>query len=143
MASSPSVGFTIADSSMFVGATIDLEVWGVADDVVVTRVAHSVRDIVGHLVGKWSVCLAPSDRGRWDLRIRGAFGHHFVRFLATPDKLADAVARWLRSFLHSNVPPLSVVRRPTLVPKRVQSHHSVRPSADWPQRPHVLLRNAS
>lgn len=141
MATSLSVGFTIADS-MFVGSTIDLEVWGVADDVIVTRVAHSVRDIVGHLVGKWSVCLAPSDCGRWDLRIRGAFGRHVVRFLATPDKLADAVARWLRSFLTSIVPPLSVVRRPTLVPKRVQSP-SARPSADQPRRSHVLLRNAS
>lgn len=141
MASSLSVGVTI-DDSLFVGGTIDLEVWGVADDLVVTRVAHSVRDIVGHLVGKWSIRLTPAERGRWDLRIRGAFGRHFVRFLATPDTLAAAVARWLRSFLRSNVPPLSVVRRPTLVPKRVQSH-AVRPSADWAQRSRVLLRNAS
>ena len=135
----------IADS-MFVGGTFDVEVSGVADTLIVARVAVSVRNTVGHLVGKWRVMVTPSpNRHRWDLRVHGPFGHHVAFLLSHPENLADTVARRLRSFLQSVVPPIgSAVSRPTLVTRRGHPHASSR-AAGGPQLrlSPDLLRNAS
>ena len=144
MVSSVAADRNIADS-MFVGGTFDVEVRGVADTLIVARVAGSVRDTVGHLVGIWRVRVVPSpNRHRWDLRVHGPFGHHVAFLLSHPENLADTVARRLRSFLQSVVPPIgSAVSRPTLV-RRAQPHASIRAAADRRRRlSPELLRNAS
>jgi hypothetical protein len=144
MVSSVAADRNIADS-MFVGGTFDVEVSGVADTVIVARVAGSVRDTVGHLVGIWRVRVIPSpNRHRWDLRVHGPFGHHVAFLLSHPENLADTVARRLRSFLQSVVPPIgSGISRPTLV-RRTQPHVPIRAAADrLPRASREFLRNAS
>jgi hypothetical protein len=108
---------------MFVVNTIDVEVRGVADQATIVAVRQTVRNALGHLVGAWLVQVSPSEeQGRWDLHVRGAFGHHLARFLAAPDYLADRIERRLRAFLQGVVPPLSAApRRPVLVIRSVQS----------------------
>lgn len=102
---------------MFVANTIDVEVRDVADSAMVAAIRRTVQNTFSHLVGAWQVQVSASaERGRWDLHIRGGFGHHVARFLATPARLAEHVERRLRAFLQGVVPPLSVVpRRPVLV----------------------------
>jgi hypothetical protein len=97
---------------MFVINAIDVEVRDVADSAMVLAIRRTVQHTFSHLVGAWHVQVSASDEcGRWDLHIRGGFGHHFARFLAVPDRLAERVERTLRAFLQGVVPPLSVVPR--------------------------------
>jgi hypothetical protein len=128
-----------------VGGMVDLELGDVADPAIAASVQRSVRDGVGHLAGKWLVRLVASgDFGQWDLRLSGAFGHHVARFRATSEDLPDCVSRRLRAFLHDVVPPLAVVRRPSLVTRRVQGAQP--PVHSTPQsRPRLVApqRNAS
>ena len=128
-----------------VGGMVDIEIGDVADPAIAASVMRSVRDGVGHLAGKWLVRLVASgDFGQWDLRLRGAFGHHMARFRATPEDLPDCVSRRLRAFLHDVVPPLAMVRRPSLVTRRVQGAQP--PVHSTPQsRPRLVApqRNAS
>jgi len=107
---------------MFVVNTIDVEVRDVADPAMIVAVRQTVRNALGHLVGTWHVQVsAAEEQGRWDLHVRGGFGHHVARFLAAPDRLADRVERRLRAFLQGVVPPLSAApRRPVLVIRSVQ-----------------------
>ena len=102
---------------MFVINTIDVEVRDIADSAMILAIRQTVQHTFSHLVGAWHVRVSASDEcGRWDLHIRGGFGHHVAKFQAVPARLAERVARSLRAFLQGVVPPLSVVpRRPTLV----------------------------
>jgi hypothetical protein len=128
-----------------VGSIVEIEVGDVEDPVIVAVIKRTVLDSVGHLAGKWRVHLAASGNfGQWDLRVAGAFGRHVARFRSTPERLADCVARRLRAFLHDVVPPLGVVRHPTLATRRVYPG----PAAHQParrSRPRLVraLRNAS
>ena len=128
-----------------VGGMVDIEICDIADATIAAGVKRSVRDGVGHLAGKWLVRLVASgDFGQWDLRLSGAFGHHVARFRAAPEDLPDCVSRRLRAFLRDVVPPLAVVRRPSLVTRRVEGAPS--PVHSAPQsRPRLVapLRNAS
>jgi hypothetical protein len=103
--------------------TIEVEVSDVADAAIVVAIEDTVQHRFSHLVGAWYVRLSAVDApGRWDLRIRGAFGHHVTGFLAGPDFLVDGVERRLLSFLRSVVPPLSARRtRPALVIRSYES----------------------
>jgi hypothetical protein len=46
---------------------------------------------------------AADEHGNWDLRVRGAFGHHIAPFWASPERVAETVERQLRSFLRGVV----------------------------------------
>ena len=128
-----------------VGGMVDIDICDIADATIAAGVKRSVRDGVGHLAGKWLVRLiASGDFGQWDLRLSGAFGHHVARFRAAPADLPACVSRRLRAFLRDVVPPLAVVRRPSLVTRRV--HGAQPPVHSAPQsRPRLVapLRNAS
>jgi len=128
-----------------VGGMVDIDICDIADATIAAGVKRSVRDGVGHLAGKWLVRLVASgDFGQWDLRLSGAFGHHVARFRAAPEDLPDCVSRRLRAFLRDVVPPLAVVRRPSLVTRRVYGAQP--PVHSAPQsRPRLVapLRNAS
>jgi hypothetical protein len=103
--------------------TIDVEVRNVADTATIVAIKQTVRNTFSHLVGVWRVQVSSSDeRDRWDLRIRGGFGHHVASFLSAPDLLAERVERHLCMFLQGVVPPLSgKPRRPVLVIRGVQT----------------------
>jgi hypothetical protein len=111
---SPGTGGTAPESlrrRLPVKNTIEVEVSDVADAALVVAIEEAVHRRFSHLVGTWYVRLSAVDpSGRWDLRIRGAFGHHVTGFLAGPDFLVEGVERRLLSFLRSVVPPLSVRR---------------------------------
>ncbi len=103
-----------------VGSVVEIEICDVADPAIVALVKRSVREGVGHLAGKWRVRLVASGNfGQWDLRLTGAFGHHIARFRSTPELLSDCVTRRLRAFLHGVVPPLGVVRHPSVAARRL------------------------
>jgi hypothetical protein len=120
---------------MFVINTIDVEVRDVTDSAMIVAIRQTVQHTFSHLVGAWSVRVSASDEcGRWDLHIRGGFGHHVARFLAVPDRLAERVERRLRAFLQEVVPPFSVMpRRPLLVNLR-RSGRSVATSIQTSRR---------
>ena len=103
--------------------TIDVEVRNVADTATIVAIKQTVRNTFSHLVGVWRVQVSSSaERDRWELRIRGGFGHHVASFLSAPDLLAERVERHLRIFLQGVVPPLSgMPRRPVLVIRGVQT----------------------
>jgi len=111
---SPGIGGTALESPrrrLPVKNTIEVEVSDVVDAALVVAIEQTVRHRFSHLVGAWYVRLSAVDTpGRWDLRIRGAFGQHVTGFLAGPDYLVEGVERRLLSFLRSVVPPLSVRR---------------------------------
>jgi len=70
----------------------------------IQAVEQAVHNIYGHLVGTWHVLVSAADeRGHWDLRVKGAFGHHIADFWASPDRVAETVERQLRTFLRSAV----------------------------------------
>ena len=103
--------------------TIDVDVRNVADTATIVAVKQTVRNTFSHLVGVWRVQVSSSaERDRWELRIRGGFGHHVASFLSASDLLAERVERHLRMFLQGVVPPLSgKPRRPVLVIRGVQT----------------------
>jgi hypothetical protein len=103
-----------------VGSVVEIDVGDVADPAIVALVKRTVREGVGHLAGKWRVHLVRSGNfGQWDLRLTGAFGHHVARFRSTPENLPDCVGRRLRAFLHGVVPPIGVVRHPSVTARRM------------------------
>jgi hypothetical protein len=84
--------------------TIDVEVHDVPDAETIEAVERTVHNIYGHLVGSWHVRVAAGDeRGRWNLRVKSAFGHHVAPFWASPNRVAETVERQLRSFLRDVV----------------------------------------
>jgi hypothetical protein len=103
--------------------TIDVEVRNVADAATIVAIKQTVRNTFSHLVGVWRVQVSSSNqRDRWDLHIRGGFGHHVASFLSGPDLLAENIERSLRRFLQGVVPPLSdMPRRPVLVMRGLQA----------------------
>jgi hypothetical protein len=130
-------GTGLAPFITVVGSTVEIEICDVGDAAVVSTVKRSIREGVGHLAGKWYVRLAAfEDFGQWDLRLTGAFGHHVTRFRASPEHLADNVTRRLRAFLLGVVPPLGVVRHPTLGARRI---HMAIAASHPPRRPRPRL----
>ena len=92
---------------MFVVNAIDVVVRDVVDESVIAAVQQTVRGTFGHLVGQWHVDVsAPHQPARWNLRIRGGFGHHVAAFWADPDRLPEFVERKLRAFLRGRVSSL-------------------------------------
>src|SRR6266851_4634301 len=122
--------------AMYVGSMIEVDVRGVADLATIAAIEMTVQGTFTHMPGKWRVRVSASDeRGRWDLRIHGGFGHYLTRFLATADRLAESVARRLHAFVQLTVPPLAVVvRRPVLVTRSVEPARRTKPSAAGEER---------
>ena len=90
--------------SVFTINNIDVEVHDVPDAAMIEAVERTVHNTYGHLVGSWHVRVSAADeRGNWDLRVKGAFGHHIAPFWASPDRVAETVERQLRSFLRGVV----------------------------------------
>lgn len=116
---------------MYVGSMIDVDVRGVADLATIAAIENTVQCTFTHMPGRWRVRVSASDeRGRWDLRVHGGFGHYLTRFLATADRLAESVARRLHAFVQLTVPPLAVVvRRPVLVARSLEPPRMMKPSA--------------
>ena len=116
---------------MYVGSTIDVDVRGVADLATIAAIEKTVQGTFTHMPGTWRIRVsASSERGRWDLRVHGGFGHYLTRFLATADRLAESVARRLHAFVQRTVPPLAVlVRRPVLVARSLEPPRMMKPSA--------------
>ena len=127
---------------MYVGSMIAVDVRGIADLATIAAIEKTVRGTFTHMPGTWRVQVsASSERGRWDLRIHGGFGHYLTRFLATADRLAESVARRLHAFVQRTVPPLAVaVRRPVLVTRSGEPLRRTRPSAAGERRPLELTR---
>jgi hypothetical protein len=127
---------------MYVGSTIDVDVRGVADLSTIAAIEKTVRGTFTHMPGRWRVQVSASDeRGRWDLRVHGGFGHYLTRFLATADRLAENVARRLHAFVQRTVPPLAVVvRRPVLVVRSLEPPRMTKPSAADAHRPFEFTR---
>jgi len=127
---------------MYVGSMVDVDVRGVADLATIAAIEQSVRRTFTHMPGTWRVRVSASDeRGRWDLRVHGGFGHYLARFLATADRLAESVARRLHAFVQLTVPPLAVVvRRPVLVMRSLEPPRMTQPSTADGQRPFELTR---
>jgi hypothetical protein len=94
--------------------SIDIDVQDVPDPAVTAAIRRTVRHTFSHLAGAWQVQVSACDRrGHWDLRVRGAFGHHVSQFWASSSGLADVVDRRLHAFLRGVVAPLSLrSRRP-------------------------------
>jgi hypothetical protein len=130
---------------MFVVNTIDVEVRDVAESAIAGAIRQTVHMAFGCLVGAWHVRVSASaDPGRWDLHVRGGFGHHVARFLAAPDRVAEGVEHRLRAFLQGVVPPLSIVpRRPVLVRRVVQAARVPRRFTSPPQGSHAFHQKAS
>jgi hypothetical protein len=84
--------------------TIDVEIHDVPDAATIEAVERTVHNTYSHLVGAWHVRVSAADeRGHWDLRVKGAFGHHIAPFWASPDRVAETVERQLLSFLRGAV----------------------------------------
>ena len=93
---------------MRVTNTIDVDVRDVSDAATIDTITQIVHEMFGHLPGTWQIRLSASvETGRWDLSVRGGFGHHLARFLAVPDRLTEGVDRSLRAFLRGAVQPSS------------------------------------
>ena len=94
----------LALGSVFTINNIDVEVHDVLDAEMIEAVERTVHNTYGHLVGSWHVRVSAADeRGNWDVRVKGAFGHHIAPFWASPDRVAQTVERQLRSFLRGVV----------------------------------------
>ena len=129
--------------SMVVANRIDVEVRDVADAATIVAIRQIVQEAFGHLVGAWHVQVSASyERGRWDIRIRGGFGHYLATTLAAPDRLAEGVERPVRAFLERVAPPLSIASRRPVAPT---AGGSVTPFArpDNPRRLHERDRSVA
>lgn len=98
-------------AGMFVPNTIDVTVRDIADPVLIVAIERRVKETFGHLVGRWHVDVSASaDPTRWNVHIRGGFGHHVATFLADAHDrgVPERLERRLRAFLHGVVPPLPI-----------------------------------
>ena len=106
---------------MFVENAIAVAVRDVVDESVIVAVQEPVKGTFGHLVGQWHVDVsAPHQAARWNLHIRGGFGHHVAGFLADPNRLPEYVERQLRAFLQGRVPSLDAA--PAITPDSVSKN---------------------
>jgi hypothetical protein len=96
---------------MFVFNTIHVTVRDIPDPGVVVAIRQGVEKTFSHLVGRWHVEVSAShDPIRWNVHIRGGFGHHVATFLAGPNDggWPERLERRLRAFLQGVVPPLPI-----------------------------------
>jgi hypothetical protein len=81
---------------------VAVEVEGVADGPLLTRMVRDVRRVFRPLVGEWRVTVRASARGRWRLELCDAAGRH-IWIIATPTtRLSAAVVDKLEAFLRDS-----------------------------------------
>jgi len=79
---------------------VTVSVTGVADSALVARITSAARQALKHVVGKWSLALAPTRaRGEWRMELRGTSGVHLWVFSSRADALPDGTADKLSTFL--------------------------------------------
>jgi hypothetical protein len=81
---------------------VAVQVDGVADRPLVTRMVRDVRRLFLHLVGEWRVTVRANARGSWRLELRGASGRHVWMFAAPTETLSVAVVDKLEAFLRES-----------------------------------------
>jgi hypothetical protein len=83
-------------------SNVDVDVRGVDDPVLLTRIASAMPRLFHHLVGTWAVEMRRADdRGRWLLTLHGAFGRHVWTFSSTKEELPDAIAARISAFFRA------------------------------------------
>ena len=79
---------------------VTVTVTGIADAALVARITSAAKHSLKHVVGKWSLSLAPSGyRGEWRMQLRGTSGVHLWLFCSRPDALPEGTAEKLSAFL--------------------------------------------
>jgi hypothetical protein len=79
---------------------VTVTVTGIADAALVARITSAAKHSLKHVVGKWSLSLAPSGyRGEWRMQLHGTSGVHLWLFSSRPDALPDGTAEKLSAFL--------------------------------------------
>jgi hypothetical protein len=81
---------------------IAVQVDGLADGPLLTRMVRDVRRVFRPLMGEWRVTVRASARGRWRLELRGAAGRHVWMFAAPTATLSAAVVDKLETFLRDS-----------------------------------------
>lgn len=81
---------------------VAVQVDGVADRPLVSRMVRDVRRLFLHLVGEWRVTVRANARGSWRLELRGASGRHVWMFAAPTATLSVAVVDKLEAFLRES-----------------------------------------
>jgi hypothetical protein len=79
---------------------VTVSVIGIADAALVSRITGAAKRSLKHVVGKWSVSIAPyASRGQWRMELRGTSGIHLWTFASRADRLPDGTADKLSAFL--------------------------------------------
>jgi hypothetical protein len=79
---------------------VTVSVTGIADAALVARITGAAKHSLRHVVGKWSVSLAPTGgRGEWRMELRGTSGVHLWVFSSRVDALPDGTSDKLSVFL--------------------------------------------
>jgi hypothetical protein len=81
---------------------VAVQVDGVADGPLLTRMVRDVRRVFRPRVGEWRVTVRASARGRWHLELRGAGGRHIWIIAAPTTTLSAAVVDKLEAFLRDS-----------------------------------------
>jgi hypothetical protein len=85
-----------------VAVQVAVQVDGVADGPLLTRLVRDVRRVFRPRVGEWRVTVRASARGRWRLELCGDAGRH-IWIIATPTAtLSAAVVDKLEAFLRDS-----------------------------------------
>jgi hypothetical protein len=79
---------------------VSVSVTGIADAALVGCITSAAKHSLKHVVGKWSVSLAPTGgRGEWRMELRGTSGVHLWVFSSRADTLPEGTADKLSAFL--------------------------------------------
>ena len=79
---------------------VAVSVTGIPDAALVARITTAAKHSLKHVVGKWSLSLAPTGgRGEWRMELRGTSGVHLWLFSSRLDTLPDGTADKLSGFL--------------------------------------------
>ena len=79
---------------------VAVSVTGIADPALVARITSAAQHSLKHVVGKWSLSLAPTGgRGEWRMELRGTSGVHLWLFSSRTDALPAGTADKLSAFL--------------------------------------------
>ena len=79
---------------------VTVTVTGITDATLVARITSAAKHSLNHVVGKWSLSLAPSGyRGEWRMQLHGTSGVHLWLFSSRPDALPEGTADKLSAFL--------------------------------------------
>ena len=81
---------------------VAVQVDGVTDGALMTRMVRDVRRLFRPLMGEWRVTVRASARGRWRLELSGAAGRHVWVFAAPAATLSAAVVDKLDTFLRDS-----------------------------------------